>query len=219
MRVKLLVSAVLLFQLLLIAGIFLWYQLSFISRVLEEGDRFIFRSDTGRYEVWVEKKATDQRMIYLQGKEKEGWGFYELELALSYQGRFLEIKQVRARGLEFTDCVISREEKGFFLFPIKRVRGAKRDFTFRASCVEEGSIVFMDKMERGKKERISTPAGEFEVIPISHTVTYPFQEEVLGSGKFAFSPELGFPVKIHLVVEGKPYSFILEKAVLLRKKK
>ncbi|MHA2612064.1 MAG: hypothetical protein V2G33_06740 [bacterium JZ-2024 1] len=190
-------------------ALLIWLNTRHISRILQEGDRFVFRGSNGKYEITVTKKDLAHRLLTLKGRNIGGFSFYQFTSTFSYRKRFLELLEFTASGAEVVDCMASQEGNKFLTFPLKRWASKSKEYSFRLAC-SEGDFLFMDHMKQEKPLRLSTPAGEFSVLVIHHTITYPFQEEIQGTGTFFFAPSLGFPVKIEITIEGVSYPLLLE---------
>ncbi|MFN4182217.1 MAG: hypothetical protein ACK4G3_03285 [bacterium] len=190
-------------------ALLIWLNTRYTSRILQEGDRFVFRGSYGKFEITVSRKDAKNRLLTLEGKNIGGFSFYQFTATISYRKRFLELQGITASGLEMVDCVVGEDGNRFLFVPIKRWARKNKEYTFRVACTE-GNFLFMDHMKQEKPHILTTPAGEFSVVAIQHTITYPFQEEILGWGTFFFAPSLGFPVKIDIVIEGVSYPLLLE---------
>jgi hypothetical protein len=199
-----------------IAGLFLWWYLRPLVRLLQVNDLFSYVDRKGeRFVVKVSAVDPVTGNLALEGASgSEGVAradFYSFRAIVTEGGRYLEILNVAVDD-PADRCAVIRGEvgRGFLLFPVKWVRARPKSFGFRLSCETEGSLVMLGTTKPGEFTHIRVPAGEFRVRPISVSAAMGISSSSeLGSADLWVSPELGFPVKIVLVAEGRRYELSL----------
>lgn len=175
-----------------------WMFLVNTVRIPEEGDRFVYEDSSGRpYTFSVTRKDPATRTLTMKG---EGAGeFYDLLLTFSYDGRWLEWTHVEAKGRgESVTCDLKRGGRGFLLFPVKRLLSRPGEFGFRAVCVEEGAFTYQAKLAYGGGGQVDSKAPAlpgFRIFKIGHVVSYPLQQDTLGTLDFSVAPRIGFPAR------------------------
>lgn len=196
---------------------FVWWYLRPTVRLLQAGDSFTYMDHHGgSYVVGVTARDPVTGYLALQGTSLLSTGrliksdFYSFRAVVSQKGRYFEILRLALED-PHDDCLIVRGQqgRGFLLFPIKWVRSRPTSFGFRASCEFEGSFRMIGTITPGDWKTVSVPAGNFTSRYITLSVGFGFASNEVGSGEMWISPELGFPVLLVLVSEGRPQKLSL----------
>lgn len=190
----------------LAVAVLIWLFVVNTVRIPQRGDRFVYQDAKGLPYVFTVTQS-DPASHSLEMKGEGDGDFYNLVLRFSYDGRWLEWTHLEAKGRgENLTCDLNRGDRGFLLFPIKRLFSRPKEFGFRAVCTEEGAYTFQVKLAFGGREQIDSKAGSFRANKISHVVSFPLQQDTLGTLDLSVVPKVGFPAHFTVTIneEGGP---------------
>jgi hypothetical protein len=201
--------------LITVISLVLWWYFRPTVRLLQVGDSFTYVDREGhRFIVTVSALDPVTGNLAMDGDSASRRGqtadFFAFRAVVKQRGRWFEILHL-ALDDPRDQCSLKRGEtgRGFLFFPVKWVRARTKSFGFRISCEMEGSFVMRGAASPGAQIRITVPAGKFAVRPVSVSATIGVSSSAVGSADLWVSPELGFPVKILLVAEGRRYELSL----------